>query len=196
MVLYKTHPYDHLHPRIATVVPNYAEGIGKAVDYLALRGHKRIALIPPMRYPIVGLKGTDFRTVGYVTAIQRNGIVLDEGLICKNTESEETICQEVFNMLMTGQERPTALIVVNDYLASRIMKFIKKMGLRIPEDISIIGSDNSDVASVTTPELTTIDFSKEDLARNVVQRLMELIRGNVGMEEIFLPTKLIIREST
>ena len=133
MVLYKTQPYDHLHPRIATVVPNYAEGIGKAVDYLALRGHKRIALIPPMRYPVVGLKGTDFRTVGYVTAIQRNGIVLDEGLICKNTESEETICQEVFNMLMTGQERPTALIVVNDYLASRIMKFIKKMGLRIPE---------------------------------------------------------------
>ena len=196
LVFYKTRPYDNLNSRIATVAPDYYEGIGKAVDYLALNGHERIALIPPARYPSAGLKGDDFRTAGYVAALEKHCLTIDEELICKNTETEESICQDVFYMLASNLKRPTALIVVNDYLASRMMKFVMKMGLRVPQDVSIIGADNSNVATVASPELTTIDFSKEDLANNVSNRLIDMIQGKDAFEDIFLPTRLIIRDST
>ena len=87
--------------------------------------------------------------------------------------------------------RPTAYIVGNDYLAAQLMKYFKKLNLRIPDDVAIIGSDNSAYASITSPTLTTIDFSKRELAEKVVGKLFQLIQEKKPDDE-FTEVNLVI----
>ncbi|MCI8550324.1 MAG: LacI family transcriptional regulator [Lachnospiraceae bacterium] len=196
IILFKTKAYDQpLGPGIATVAPLYEDGVKKIINYLSLKGHKRIGYIPTLRYGIHGLSGNDFRMRGYVEAMELNGLPLDERLVCMNTASLETICDSIFNMLsLSPSERPTALAVMNDYLAAQVMKYLKQLGIRVPEDIAITGMDNANVASITSPALTTVDFSKSEFAKHVSHGLISLIRGeNVG--DIYLPMRLVIGES-
>jgi len=194
MILYKTRNYDDLNPRIVTVAPNYAEGVKKSVDYLAIKGHKRIALIPPVRYITKGIKGDDFRVKAYREALEKHNLPIEESLVCKKTDTVETILDTVFNMVSSGKDSPTGFVVCNDYLAARIVQFISKLGLNIPEDIAIIGSDNTNIATITSPTLTSVDFSKDELAEKVTKKLIALINGEKPEDE-YLDVRLVLRDS-
>lgn len=194
IVLYKTRQYKNLHPRIVTVAPNYAEGVKKSVDYLAVKGHKNIAFVPPVRYKTKGITGDDFRIRAYVETLEKHHLAVEESLVCVNTNTVEDIMDSVFNMVTAGIKAPTGIIVGNDYLASQIMQYLKKLGLRVPDDIAIVGTDNSNIAPITSPALTSVDFSKEELAEKVTTKLIALINGQKPTDE-YLDIRLVIRES-
>jgi DNA-binding LacI/PurR family transcriptional regulator len=194
IILYKTRHYEGLHQNIVTVAPNYSDGVKKSVDYLAVKGHKRIAFIPPVKYITKGIKGDDFRIRAYVETLEKHHLPVDESLVCVNTDTVEAILDSVFNMVAAGVNSPTGLVVSNDYLASQIMQYLKKLGLSVPENIAIVGTDNSSIAPITSPALTSVDFSKDELAEKVTAKLIALINGE-NPEDEYLDIRLVIRES-
>lgn len=196
IIFYRTRNYENLNPGIVTIVPHYSSGVMQSIDYLALKGHKRIALIPPVKYQTLGIHGDDFRVRAYVKGLKKNNLPIVESLVCTRTDSPEMICDSIFTMITNEniEERPTAFIVGNDYLAAQIMQYLKKFNLKVPDDIALIGSDNTDITTIVSPTLTTVGFSNSDLARECVDGMLALVEGE-KVESKFIETKLVIRES-
>lgn len=195
MVFYQTRNYVNLNPRIVTVAPDYYDTVRKSVDYLVLKGHRRIGLIPPVKYKTNGVHGDDYRVRAYVESLEKNGIPVDESLVCKTTQTVETIFESIFNMLVGDEsKRPTAFVVGNDYLAAELIQYLKKFNLHVPQDIALIGSDDTDYAKITSPTLTTVAFSRKELAASVVDKLIRLAEGEKPEGE-FINVRLVIRES-
>lgn len=193
VVLYKTRNYGALDPKIVTVVPDYYDGVKKSVSYLAMKGHKNIALIPPIRYKTEGIYGNDFRVNAYLEALRERDLPICAEYVCVATQTMDTILNSIFHMLSL-RTRPTALVTGNDYMAVQIMQYVKKLGFSIPEDIAILGADNNMVAEITRPTLTTVDFSKELFSEKLVSALLTLINGQIPPEE-YVPVSIIVRES-
>ena len=80
-------------------------------------------------------------------------------------------------LLSAGIRLPEALLADNDIIALGAMKAMQDHGIRIPEDVSIIGFDDLPFCSITTPSLTTIHVYKQEMGRTAVRRLLELIRN-------------------
>jgi DNA-binding LacI/PurR family transcriptional regulator len=196
IILYKTKKYEELHSNIVTVVPDYYDAVKKSMDYLILKGHVRIGLIPPVKYKTKGITGNDFRVKAYVEALENNGIPVYPELVCTRTQTVEDICDEVFRMVVSSDKdkKPTAFVIGNDYLAAQVMQYLKKLDINLPDDISVIGCDNTQIAPLTTPALTTVDVSKDKLAQIYVDKMLALIEGK-NVEDDFVGVKLIIRES-
>lgn len=196
IILYRTKHYEALDPRIVTVVPDYYDAVRKSVDYLILKGHTCIGMVPPVKYLTKGVEGDDFRVRAYVEALRRSNIPVRPELVCTRTQTVDDICEEVFRMLVSSEKdgKPTALVVGNDYLAAQIMQYLKKLDISVPDDLSVIGCDNTQIAPLTTPALTTVDVSKERLAKTYVDKMLALVEGQ-QVEDEYMGVKLIIRES-
>lgn len=194
IALYKTRDYSFLEPNIVTVAPDIYGGVMKTVSYLAVKGHQKIILVPPHRYNMNQPKG--YRERAYQEALEINGLSYKEELICRNTDSIEEILATIFNLVYANdpKDRPTAIVAGDDYLAANIMQYLKKHGLRIPEDLAIVGMDNTYLAEMVSPPLTSIDFSKEDFSKKLVDTILKLINGECPKDEI-LNVSLSVRES-
>lgn len=195
IVLYKTREYSFLEPNIVTVAPDIYGGIAKTVNYLIVRGHRKIILAPPLRYNMNLRKG--YRENAYKEALEENGIAYDEALVCKNTDSLETIFSTIFDLIFSGKpsERPTAIVAGDDYLGGHIMQYLKKLGLRVPEDLAVVGMDNIYLSEMMSPQLTTVDFSKEEFSEKLVDTMLKLMKGEQP-EDTFINVSLEVREST
>lgn len=196
IVLYKTREYLHqLDENIVTVAPDCYDGVSKAVNYLLMKGHRRIIFAPPLRYDMTNFEG-GFRERAYIDTLKKAGIPVDSSLICRNTETMETLQDDVFQMLLSKspEERPTAIVTSNDYMAGKMIPFLRKMGLHLPEDMAIIGMDNTYLSEIVTPMLTSIDFSKEDFAQALVSSMFAMINGGKP-EDRYLKMTLMIRDS-
>jgi len=194
IVLYKTRDYSFLEPDIVTVAPDIYGGVMKTVNYLAVRGHQKMILVPPVRYNMNLQKG--FRERAYKEALEANGLIYQESLICRNTESREAICSTIFDLVFASdpRERPTAIIAGDDYLAGHIMQYLKKLGVRIPEELAIVGMDNTYLAEMVSPRLSSVDFSKEEFSEKLVDTMLKLISGEHPEDE-FINVSLTVRES-
>ena len=194
VVLYKTREYSHLEPNIVAVAPNLYSGVEKTVNYLVFRGHRRILFVPPLRYNMYITRG--YRERGYRDALEVNGIPYDERYVCTNADTMEGVLSHVFDMVFSKSkdERATAIIAGNDFIAASIMQYVKKLGMKIPDDLAVVGTDNTYIAEMVSPTLTSIDFSKEDFSQKLVDTLMALLRGEKAQDQ-FLPVSLCVRES-
>ena len=196
IVLYKTREYQHaLNENIATVVPDCYDGISKVVNYLLMKGHRKMIFAPPIRYDMSNFKG-GYRERAFLETLKKGGIPVDESWICRNTETMESLQDDVFQKLLsqTPQDRPTAVVTSNDYTAGKLISYIRRMGLKVPEDLAVTGMDNTYLAEMTTPMLTSVDFSKEDFAHALVESMFEMIRGKKP-EDKFIKMTLAIRDS-
>lgn len=196
IVLYKTRKYGELRPNIATVAPDYRDAVEKCVNYLAMRGHKRIALIPPIRYKTSGIYSDGFRIKAFINAMEKNGLEVKENLICTDTKTLDSILAHIFSIVVgTPEERPTAFITGNDYMAVQIMGYLKKLGLRVPEDAAVIGCDNTYLSMAATPLLTSVDFSKAEFSKKLANTMLELINGEKIEPTQYIKVSIVIRES-
>ena len=196
VVLYKTRKYGELNPKIISLVPDLMDGVKKSVNYLAMRGYRKIALIPPIRYRTQGLSDDGFRVRAYMDAMKQNGLALKEEFVCTETESIDSIMKSVVNMMLQGdkEKRPSAFICGNDYIAIQVIQELKKLGLQVPENVGVIGNDNIYLAEVISPTLTTVDFSKEEYVRKLSEKLLQLMNGKIPEDE-YLKVSIVVRES-
>lgn len=165
-------------------------GAFTAIQYLIQNGHKRIGFISGE------LERLSFkqRFDGYKKALEYNGIAFDKALI--ESGGLEQGYEHVRNLLML-ENRPTAIFATNDLNAIHGYKAIHEQNLRIPDDISIIGFDDIDLAKYSMPTLTTVRVYKEELGSIGVRMLLQMIHGeNKSPNTTIVPTRLVEREST
>jgi LacI family transcriptional regulator, repressor for deo operon, udp, cdd, tsx, nupC, and nupG len=160
-------------------------------EHLIGLGHRRIGLIKgPQSSPL-----TQDRVAGYQAALAQAGIPNDPAIICHGDFSLRAGYEGAASLL-TLPERPTALFCENDEMAIGALKRIKEAGLRVPEDISLVGFDDIPLAHYCDPPLTTIAQPAEGFGRRAVEMLINLIEKKANPEQhVTLPFELTVRKS-
>lgn len=170
---------------------NYAGGV-TATKHLLSLGHRRIAHAGgPTTVEV-----SQARLAGYLTALRTQSNPIDDSLITHcdfNYEGGRAIA----HTLLDRPDRPTAIFAAGDEIAQGLMEETRRRSIRVPQDLSIIGFDDSFMASRTTPPLTTIAQPLVEMGRVATQSLTQLIHNvRVGTPHIELSTRLVVRDST
>lgn len=163
-----------------------------AVEYLISLGHKKIALIGGMTDDIgAGIS----RLNGFKDAMKNNGIDIVPDYI-KNGSYKLSDGYRLMDELLRCGERPTAVFAVSDDMAVGAMNRAMDGGMRVPEDISVIGFDDSEIASIVRPALTTIHQPIAQIGHMSVELLLRKINGDeIPISSVILNHKLVIRNS-
>lgn len=175
-----------------SVLVNFKELAHDAVEYLTGLGHRKIAYIsgPPL------LTTTQHRFEGYATALKAHQITINPDYLFEGDFKYES-GKRAGEQISAMQNRPTAVMASNDLMALGCMTALKESGLRIPEDISVIGIDDIPFAKFIEPSLTTVSIPLYELGKIGMESLLQLRAGDAALqEEVFLPHKLIVRNST
>lgn len=170
---------------------NYAAG-RLAMAHLAENGHRRIGLI--CGRSDVNDRARERRRA-YEDALQELGIEPDPELVFER-DFEFIEGRTATHRMLECDERPTAIFAANDIQAIGAISMCRDSGLRVPEDISIIGFDDLPIAQFSVPKLTTVHVPAAAMGRLAATRLLQLIEGeSVGGDDV-LPVDLVVREST
>jgi LacI family transcriptional regulator len=197
-VLTERHPFvvvDPLLPldtRIPCITVANRSGADQAMQHLLALGHRRIGAItgPP------GWVATEGRRSGYRAALAAAGIPFDPAL---EVESDFQIGPgaEAAASLLDLPEPPTAIFGFSDAIAVGAMRAARQRGLRLPEDLSIVGYDDVMYATIVTPALTTVRQPLAEMGRTAVHFVVRLLEAqHLGSQQIELPTRLVVRQST
>lgn len=181
---------------------NYAGAI-QAMKHLIGLGHRQIAFVAR---PHMELWTVSERLRAYQDAMRMAGeeplppILLGDEKELSSFSAYLTSDDHSLNPLidvLRGANRPTAIFAVNDWMAMRVLRAANHAGLRVPEDLSLVGFDNLDIVDYLTPPLTTIAQNAELVGAEAARRLLALLDGEVSEEVMtLLPTRLIVRKST
>ena len=175
------------------VVVDDFDGAMTAVEYLIKTGCRRIAHFAADQHLQIGYQ----RKRGYITALEKNGIPVDDDIIvhCDTYECALESTRKVMNLPVP----PDAIFAVNDHTAIGVLNVVKRMGLKVPGDISIIGFTDGLIATVTDPLLTTVSQHGFEMgkraARILVKRMSNQIESTDPITDI-IKTDLIVRDST
>lgn len=166
-----------------------------ATEYLIQHGHRKIGFSGDIH------QASSFydRYYGFLKAMGDYSLQVDSpyGLIGKGLQKYiNKDISPVVNELKSLQEFPTAFFCCNDPEALALYKAFEIMGLRVPEDISVIGFDNTDAAGNVSPELTTMNVKKELMGIIAARRLVEKMQDKPCIpQKILIPTTLVERQS-
>lgn len=181
-------------PKSGTILLDYSTGMAEAVDHLAGLGHRKIGFLAGPHT----LHSAVTRRNDFVAAMQRAGLAIHDRWVI---ECDHTLRGGVagFERLQALADRPTALICSNDMTAIGVLRAVYMAGLRVPQDLSVIGLDDIDFAEFTLPPLTTIRLSRTELARAAFEALRQQAEAEPGgkvQREFLVSTSLVVRGST
>lgn len=178
---------------IPSVDVDNMQGAYTAVKHLIDLGHRRIGHIS--NAPFSYTSGRD-RLSGYQAALNEAGIAYDDDLVHAGAFTDMSSYAPM-ERLIDLQDPPTAVFVGSDLVALGAVQAIHDRGMRIPDDISVIGFDNLLIGKYLQPPLTTIHLPAYDLGRRAGEMILASIRGETfqTLREL-LPTELVIRQST
>ena len=175
-----------------TITIDFKIGICEAVQHLVEFGHKRIAFVGGP----TNMWTAKIRKQAFLKAIEEcqpsvEGVILSDGNL--RIEGGYKAFEELFRLI----PRPTAVMAANDLTALGIMWASRNAGYILPDDLSIVGLDDIDLASRVTPTLTTIALPRYEIGRLAMQELLALIREpSHPKTNQTVPTHLILRDST
>lgn len=162
-----------------------------AVDHLIGLGHRRIGLVNMPGHEL-DFKAPQLRRRGYFEALENAGITVDPGIeLTSGFTPAET--REPARRLLERVDRPTAVFATSDRQAFGVMLAARELGLRIPEDLSLVGVDDHEESELVG--LTTVRQNVAEQGRSVAELLLEELRGE-GMRHVDVPTELVVRSST
>ena len=173
------------------VGPGDRYGARLATQHLVDLGHRRIGYINGMADWIEAQN----RLLGYQDVLVENGLPMDEALIRQGDWGVESGYQAACR-LMALEERPTAIFAANDIMALGAIYAIQEVGLKIPEDVAIVGYDDRDFADWIRPALTTIRMPSFEMGQAAARLLLQQINGEELEDATQIPGKLIIRKSS
>ena len=163
----------------------------EAVNYLTSVGHKQIAQI--IGDPNSAL--TKFRVQGYQQALRRVGIMLNPNYTVAGESSFKAGASAITHLLSLPTP-PTAVFCHSDVVAIGAMRQAKRLGFRVPKDLSIMGFDDIQLAKICEPMLTTISQPKYEIGKQAMLELLSALKGNdIKSGSRLLEAKLAIRES-
>lgn len=176
---------------IVNIMSNDTQGVYEAVDYFIKNNHKKIAIIGGN----AEFESSVYRKEGYVRALKDNNISLCEEYMISGKYNLES-GYENMKKLIVLEDIPTAVFCANDDIAVGAMKAVFESGLNVPNDISIIGFDDSNFCKYVTPTLTSVKKDSLALSQYGGINLLNLIKNReVNKEKVYIESKLILRDS-
>jgi DNA-binding LacI/PurR family transcriptional regulator len=178
-----------IHERLDCVTMDIGAGVRRAIRYLRGLGHERICIVN-------GPLGMESARVRFAAWEEEMGTGGGEGIACGGEGWSAEAGFAAMDALLDRRRDFTAVFCANDLLAVGTLSALLKHGLRVPEDISIVGFDDTELARHSAPPLTTMRIYSRDMARSAVRRVLERIEGG-AMPPVKLeyPIDLIVRES-
>jgi len=185
-------PLLRLDGRIQCVSAAHRSGADKAMQHLLALGHRRIAAITGPS----GWVATEDRRSSYRAALANGGVERDPALEVEarfEIEPGAVAAGSLFELA----DPPTAIFAFNDSIAVGAMRAARERGVRVPEDVSVVGFDDLKYATIVSPRLTTVRQPLAEMGRTAVGLLLRLLeRRRSGPLQIELPTRLVVRGST
>lgn len=219
-LVYTTENLDHFEPFIKKGIPvvffdrvdknskgtkviiDNKKGGYDATEHLIEQGCKRIVIVTAGIDGLVPedrITGTAQRYAGYREALKAHKIRYNnEYLIVRDFNHEDDGIKAAAQILAMDP-LPDGLFISNDFHAITCMKELRKAGIRIPEDIAVVGFNNDFMSKITEPELTTIDNPAMEMGEIVAKHLLQQLNGNIPVttnNKILLESKLIVRASS
>jgi LacI family transcriptional regulator len=197
--LQRDFPFVVVDPRIAldegipVVSAAHAAGARAATEHLLSLGHRRIGVITGPREWIACTE----RMNGFHGALAAAGVLPDPALVAVSDFRNGPVTAAAAAALLDLPDPPTAIFAFNDNVAVGVMRAARARGLRVPEDLSVVGFDDSEQAEIVLPALTTVRQPLAEMGRMAVSLLLRLLENQrVDALRIQLATKLVVREST
>jgi LacI family transcriptional regulator len=160
-----------------------------ATSYLFSSGYRRIATITGPQNMIAGFD----RFSGYCQALQAHDVPFDHDLVAEGDFTEASGYEAMKKLL---PHQPDAVFVASDIMAVGALRALRESGLRVPDDIAIIGFDDTPQAELTAPPLTTMRQSPYTMGYKTLEALLEIIRNpDLPTQNIILESELVIRMS-
>ncbi len=172
-------------------------GVAQSVEHLVGLGHRRIAYVTNTE-PITAV---DERLEGFRDALAEHGLELDTGLVYATPAEKRTDLSGAAEHLARLRPRPTAAIVLNDLHAFELIRELNLRGIRVPDDMSIVGFDDVECYSPHPGVLTTVHQPFYQMGRRALQLLLRRIdQGSAASRaprlHVLLPTRLVVRTTT
>lgn len=191
-------PFVVIDPRVRvprdvlSVSAANVSGAREATAHLTALGHRRIGVISAA--PVL-MAGED-RMSGHAAALAEVGALVDPALVRAGEPVFET-GRLHGGALLDSAEPPTAVVCFNDKVAVGVLQAAAERGLRVPQDLSVVGFDDIDVSRATTPGLTTVRQPLQEMGRMAVTALVRVLEGQEAEAlHIELATQLVVRAST
>ena len=185
-------PRVALDEGIPAVSASNASGARDATEHLLSLGHRRIGVIQGPKTFLA----TSERLNGFHGAMAAAGVMPDPRLVLESTFDIEGGVKAA-SRLLDAAEQPTAIFAFNDNTAIGALRVARQRGIRVPEDLSIMGFDDSEHSAIVTPALTTVRQPLAEMGRMAVSLLVRILDGQrLEALHIELKTRLIVRAST
>ena len=165
------------------VLINNADSARMATEYLIANGHTEIGYLQGR----MRIKPFRSRSVGYQTALQKASIPLRKEFVVTLSPTMDGAYEDMKDYLSGSPKLPTAFFADNDIIALGAMKAMSERGIRIPDDVSVIGFDDLTYSSISNPPLTTLRVPKQEMGRVAVRRLWDILQDN---DELRLKTQV------
>jgi LacI family transcriptional regulator len=186
--------FEAKRKRSSAVLIDNRSGAHAAIQHLIALGHQHIACVcGDINHPSLAE-----RLEGYRDTLVENGIPVQDHLI-DMSEPDTRIANGINAMtrLLKQRPRPTAVFAGNDAMAIGCIQVIQRAGLRIPEDISVVGFDDVELSALMHPPLTTVRVFKEELGRLAIETLVQIINeGSSTLITKHVRAELVVRGST
>lgn len=185
-------PRIPLDEGIPAVSAAHRAGAKAATDHLLALGHRRVGFITGPR----GWAATEERIEGYHAALAAAGVLPSDELVAVG-DFEAPSGYAAAGTLLDLPNPPTAIFASNDNMAVGALRAARERDLSVPDDLSLVGFDDAELASIVTPSLTTVRQPLAELGRTAVSLLMRLIdRQRFETLRVELGTRLVVRDST
>ncbi|PRS31345.1 catabolite control protein A [Bacillus pumilus] len=172
---------------------NYEQAIYDSVQLLVEKGHKRIAFVSgPMSEPINSMR----KLTGYKRALEEAGIAFDDALVAEGDYSYDSGIESLAHLLEQS-DKPTAVIAATDEMALGVIHGAQDRGVSIPDDLEVIGFDNTRLSLMVRPQLTTVVQPTYDIGAVAMRLLTKLMnKEQVDDQIVELPHRIEERQST
>jgi len=177
------------------VVINEEEAAYNAIEHLINIGKKRIAIIKESEFSY----NSEKRFEGYLRALKEHNLPIDEKIILSVDDISIIQGKRMTNVLMSLKQKPDAIFAITDSAAIGVIKTLKKLHVKIPEEIAVVGFSNSLNSTIIEPKLTTVDQPGQKIGATSVKYLIEEINNYTDThinKTIEIRSNLIIRNST
>ena len=180
------------HENVSNVVLDNHRAGCMAAEHLLSLGHRRIACITgPLKISL-----SRERLKGFQSTLGEKGIALPPSHLYEGNFLYQTGVQGVQTLRERGATY-TALWAMNDLMGFGAMRALSERGVRVPDDVSVLGMDDLEIAEMVTPPLTTIHYPIKELVERAMELLISQINsGEVGSETIILEPSMTVRRST
>ncbi|NRY63456.1 LacI family DNA-binding transcriptional regulator [Clostridium beijerinckii] len=177
---------------VINVYTDESVGVYKGVEELIKKGHKDIAIIEGA----INFDSTKMRREGYLKAFNNYNITLDKNLVLNGNFTVKSGYEKA-NELIEMTEKFSAIFAFNDEMATGAIKAITEHGLRVPEDISILGFDGNEIGRFITPSITTIKRPIGEIARVATDLLLRLLNNeqDITTKKIYIESELELGNS-